>query len=198
MTGARQNRAWIFSHFWRTPKAKVADYPRSFTRQEIFHARMSDNPRSMRTISPISASVSICNSKRIIPPLSVTDRDKPEAWLAPNPLAYRQKRNGPCPTKGNRARNSHGASDRKSAYSLRESAPASDAWRHPRPLATNASRPLDARASAGSIPAHTRNGPCPTKGNRARNSHGASDRNRTCNPLITSFSILVNSVHLRL
>ena len=30
-----------------------------------------------------------------------------------------------------------------------------------------------------------RNGPCPIR-NRARNSHGASDRNRTCNPLITN------------
>ena len=167
----------------------MADYPRSFTRQEIFHARMSDNPRSMRTISPISASVSICNSKRIIPPLSVTDRDiTQESQLTSHSVTVRtvfhpfvlqietnlklgwrqtrwlidKKETGPVP-QGNRARNSHGASDRNSAYSLRESAPASDACRHPRPLATNASRPLDARASAGSIPAHTRNGSCPTR-----------------------------------
>ena len=57
------------------PKVKVADYPRSFTRREIFHTRSSKYPRSMRTIGPIPASVSICNSRRIIPPLSVTDRD---------------------------------------------------------------------------------------------------------------------------
>ena len=64
---------------------------------------------------------------------------------------------GPRPAK------THGASDRKSAYSLRESAPASDACLHPRPLATDAPRSLDARALAGSIPAHIRNGPCPTR-----------------------------------
>lgn len=81
---ARQNRAWIFSrlksawiisHLWRAPKAKVADYPRSFTRREIFHSRVSEYPRSMTMTNLAPASVSICNRKRVIPPLSVTDRD---------------------------------------------------------------------------------------------------------------------------
>lgn len=80
----RQNRAWIFFRLkssvdylplCRVIESKVADYPRSFSKREIFHARASEYPRSMRTISPTPASVSICNSKRVIPPLSVTDRD---------------------------------------------------------------------------------------------------------------------------
>ena len=56
-------------------QAKAADYPRSFTRQEIFHARSSDNPRSTRMAGTGPVFVSICNSKRVVPPLSVTDRD---------------------------------------------------------------------------------------------------------------------------
>ena len=55
--------------------SKVADYPRSFTRRKIFHARVSDNPRSMTMTNLAPAYVSTCNSKRVIPPLSVTDRD---------------------------------------------------------------------------------------------------------------------------
>lgn len=51
----RQNRAWIFFRLkssvdnlplCRAIESKVADYPRSFTRRKIFHARVSDNPRS--------------------------------------------------------------------------------------------------------------------------------------------------------
>ena len=80
----RQNRAWIFFRLkssvdnlplCRVIESKVADYPRSFSRREIFHARASEYPRSMTTTNLVPASVSICNSKRIIPPLSVTDRD---------------------------------------------------------------------------------------------------------------------------
>ena len=52
----RQNRAWIFFRLkssvdnlplCHSIESKVADYPRSFTRREIFHARTSDNPRSV-------------------------------------------------------------------------------------------------------------------------------------------------------
>ena len=59
----------------RAIESKVADYPRSFTRRKIFHARVSDNPRSMTMTNLAPAYVSTCNSKRVIPPLSVTDRD---------------------------------------------------------------------------------------------------------------------------
>lgn len=63
----------------RAIESKVADYPRSFTKRKIFHARSSDNPRSMTMTNLAPASVSTCNSKRnskrIIPPLFVTDRD---------------------------------------------------------------------------------------------------------------------------
>ena len=45
----------------RAPKAKVADYPRSFTKREIFHARTSDNPRSGGAAELDTAFVSICN-----------------------------------------------------------------------------------------------------------------------------------------
>lgn len=81
---ARQNRAWIFFRLkssvdnlplCRAIESKVADYPRSFTKRKIFHTRSSDNPHSMTMTNLAPASVSICNSKRIIPPLSVTDRD---------------------------------------------------------------------------------------------------------------------------
>ena len=80
----RQNRAWIFFRLkssvdnlplCRAIESKVADYPRSFTRRKIFHARVSDNPRSMTMTNLAPAYVSTCNSKRVIPPLSVTDRD---------------------------------------------------------------------------------------------------------------------------
>lgn len=59
----------------RAIEPKVADYPRSFTKRDIFHARMSGNPRSTRMTGTGPAFVSICNSKRVIPPPSVTDRD---------------------------------------------------------------------------------------------------------------------------
>jgi len=68
-----RNRAWIISHFWRAIEPKVADYPRSFSKREIFHARMSENPRSARMTGAGPAFVSICNSKKPIPPLPVTD-----------------------------------------------------------------------------------------------------------------------------
>lgn len=80
----RQNRAWIIFRLkssvdnlplCRAIESKVADYPRSFTRRKIFHARVSDNPRSMTMTNLAPAYVSTCNSKRVIPPLSVTDRD---------------------------------------------------------------------------------------------------------------------------
>lgn len=46
---------------WRAIESNVADNPRSFTRQEIFHARSSDNPRSTRMTGTGPAFVSICN-----------------------------------------------------------------------------------------------------------------------------------------
>ena len=82
--------------------------------------------------------------------------------MEPDHVGAYLKRNGPCPTREQNPKLSW-SQCRKSAYSLRESAPASDACRHPCPLATNAPRSLDARALGGSIPAHTRNGPCPTR-----------------------------------
>ena len=72
---SQANRAWIISRFWRGFEPKVGDYPRSASRREIFHARMSGNPRSTRMTGTGPAFVSICNSKRVIPPPSVTDRD---------------------------------------------------------------------------------------------------------------------------
>lgn len=61
----RQNRAWIISHF------TVPSNPK----WEIIHPRMSGNPHSTRMTGTGPAFVSICNSKRVIPPPSVTDRD---------------------------------------------------------------------------------------------------------------------------
>ena len=72
---SQANRAWIISRFWRGFEPKVGDYPRSASRREIFHARMSGNPRSTRMTGTGPAFVSICDSKRVIPPPSVTDRD---------------------------------------------------------------------------------------------------------------------------
>lgn len=59
----------------RAIESKVGDYPRSFTKRKIFHTRSSENPRSTRMTGTGPAFVSICNSKRVIPPPSVTDRD---------------------------------------------------------------------------------------------------------------------------
>ena len=56
-------------------ESKAGDYPRSFTKRKISHTRSSENPRSTRMTGTGPAFVSICNSKRVIPPPSVTDRD---------------------------------------------------------------------------------------------------------------------------
>lgn len=144
----RQNRAWTISHFCRAIESKVADYPRSFTKRKIFHARSSENPRSTRMTGTGPAFVSICNSKRVIPPPSVTDRD-----ITQRPQLT-----------------SHSVTAR-TVFGLFV-------------LQIETNLKLGGSQTRLHIDIN-RNGPCPIR-NRARNSHGASDRNRTCNPLITN------------
>ena len=55
----------------QSPTFGVASSPK----WEIIHPRMSGNPHSTRMTGTGPAFVSICNSKRVIPPPSVTDRD---------------------------------------------------------------------------------------------------------------------------
>ena len=54
--------------------------------QERFSASSCYRSRCYRSSFGI---VSICNYKEGFQPTRVTDRDKPEAWLVPNPLTYR-------------------------------------------------------------------------------------------------------------
>ena len=69
-----------------------------------------------------------------------------------------------------------GAGNGTSAHSLRESAPASSACRRSRPLATNASRLLHARALAGSSPLPSQEKSTVTLRYRARHVHWSGQR----------------------
>ena len=157
------------------------------------------------------AFVSICNSKRVISPLSVTDRDitqRPQLtshsvtvrtafrpfvlqietnrkWDGRQPDDTPPKKKRALPHKGTEPETLMepvtGSPRIRFANPLR--------LRMPAGILARSLRTLRVRLTLAPLQVRFRHiqetSPVP-QGNRARNSHGASDRNRTCNPLITN------------
>ncbi len=162
---------------------------------------MSGNPHSTRMTGTGPAFVSICNSKRVIPPPSVTDRDITQRHqLTSHSVTVRTVSASSC----YRSRYYRPTLGIVSICNYKEGfqpTRVTDRDIIGQPLALSQSVTIRRVFSPPVLQIETnlklggsqtrlhvdinRNGPCPTR-NRARNSHGASDRNRTCNPLITN------------